>query len=77
MVECLTAHFLDVPSGGRILSGMSSTNTDQTNGGIPKDKPETKMKLPEDLREPVTKGLSQPPSKSQVPPATASEELVQ
>lgn len=56
---------------------MTSTSSDQTDADAAKRKPETETKVSEKLSEQVTKGLSQPPSRAQVPPATAAEEIVQ
>lgn len=56
---------------------MSSSNTNQSNSASFESKPLTATELAEKLSEQTTKGLSQPPSRSQVPPATAAEEIIE
>lgn len=60
-----------------MLPPMSLTNTDHTNADLREEESQPETEVVKKLDEQVSKGLSQPPSKAQVPPATAAEELVQ
>lgn len=56
---------------------MNPTIPSQTTQDPAHDKPNFPDNLRETLNQQVTKGLSQPPSRAQVPPGTAAEEIVQ
>ncbi len=56
---------------------MNSNHSSQTTSSTPADKPQSAEELKKALSQQVTQGLSQPPSRAQVPPGTAAEELVQ
>ncbi len=56
---------------------MSTTNLEDAQSPQAKDKPQSAEELKETISQQVTKGLSQPPSRAQVPPGTAAEEMVQ
>ncbi|MGV3660870.1 MAG: hypothetical protein ACO1TE_11830 [Prosthecobacter sp.] len=51
-------------------------NSNHATSSTPQHKPQSADELRQTLSQQVTKGLSQPPSKSQVPPGTAAEEIV-
>lgn len=57
--------------------GMNSNQPNYPAIHTAQDKPNFPENLRETLSQQINKGLSQPPSRSQVPPATASEEIVQ
>lgn len=56
---------------------MNSNHASPPAPSTAQDEPHFPDHLRETLSQQVTKGLSQPPSRSQVPPATAAEEIVQ
>lgn len=56
---------------------MNPTTPNQTKPDAAHEKPNFPDNLMETLSQQVTKGLSQPPSRAQVPPGTAAEEIVQ
>jgi len=56
---------------------MNSNHASQPTPSSSQDEPHFPDHMRETLSQQVTKGLSQPPSRSQVPPATAAEEIVQ
>lgn len=72
-----TAPSLDAACRKNDIVSMSTTNLEDAQSPQAKDKPQSAEELKETISQQVTKGLSQPPSRAQVPPGTAAEEMVQ